>query len=307
MGMSAHILQQDGLDPHTQAFYRQALMALRESGMPFLVGGAYALGYYTGIMRHTKDFDIFVRPADFKRVLDVFSAAGYTTEITFPYWLGKVLWETDNIDVIFSSGNGIARVDDAWFAHAGTGEILGLPLRICPAEEIIWSKATIMGRERYDGADIAHILHACGPRLDWQRLLDRFGPHWRVLFSHIILFGYIYPAERGQIPDWVIQTLLNALQNEMCNSPSTERVCQGTLLSWDQYLIDVEQRSYQDSRLLPQGAMTAEDIAHITAVLNGTKRVEARPPSGPRAPVATARMPKRRAVGRRRTHRTDQI
>jgi hypothetical protein len=271
-----------GLAPKTQAFYCQALTALCESNVPFLVGGAYGLAYYTGIARHTKDFDIFVRPADFLRVLEVFSAAGYPTEITFPSWLGKALWHTDTIDVIFSSGNGVARVDDAWFAHAAEGEILGMPLRICPAEEIIWSKATIMGHERYDGADIAHLLHAQGQSLDWQRLLDRFGPHWRVLFSHLILFGYIYPAERSQIPDWVMDQLMSTLRREMSRPCPTERVCQGTILSWDQYLVDIEQGSYRDSRLIPQGMLTAEDIAHITAVLRGTKRVLPRPPASAR-------------------------
>ena len=120
--MPAYTPRHVGLDPNTQSFYCQALTVLCESDIPFLVGGAYALAYYTGIVRHTKDFDIFVRPADFLHVLDVCSAAGYPTEITFPSWLGKVLWESDTIDVIFSSGNGVARVDEEWFAHASAGE-----------------------------------------------------------------------------------------------------------------------------------------------------------------------------------------
>ena len=32
--------------------------------MPFLVGGAYAFERYTGIARHTKDFDLFIHPRD---------------------------------------------------------------------------------------------------------------------------------------------------------------------------------------------------------------------------------------------------
>ena len=36
---------------------------LNESGVPFLVGGAYALAKHAGIERHTKDLDIFVRRA----------------------------------------------------------------------------------------------------------------------------------------------------------------------------------------------------------------------------------------------------
>jgi hypothetical protein len=277
--MSSYTSKYVKLDPETRAFYRQALTALCESHVPFLVGGGYAFAYYTGIARHTKDFDIFVRPADFQHVLDVCSAAGYSTEITFPSWLGKVLWDGDNIDVIFSSGNGLARVDDTWFAHAVAGEILGMPLRICPVEEIIWSKATIMGHERFDGADIAHLLYSQGQNLDWQRLLRRFESHWRVLFSHLILFGYIYPGERSRIPAWVMHEMVSALRHEVGSPSPTERVCQGTLLSWDQYLVDVEEGGYHDGRLSPTGRLTAEDIAYITAVLAGTKRVEARPPA----------------------------
>jgi hypothetical protein len=44
-------------------------------------------------------------------------------------------------------------VDDLWFAHATPGDVLGIPVRLCPPEEMIWSKAFIMERERYDGAD----------------------------------------------------------------------------------------------------------------------------------------------------------
>src|SRR5919202_1559561 len=101
-----------GLDPATAAFYCQAICTLSQSGVPFLVGGAYAFERYTGIARHTKDFDVFVRPADLQRTLEAFAAAGYHTELTFPHWLGKAFCSGDFIDVIFGSGNGIARVDD---------------------------------------------------------------------------------------------------------------------------------------------------------------------------------------------------
>ena len=267
-----------GIDPDTCTFYRRALTTLLELGVAFLVGGAYGMAYYTGIARHTKDLDIFVLPQDYERVLDVLSAAGYPTEITFPSWLGKALQGTDNIDVIFSSGNGIARVDETWFAPVIEAELLGMTLKISPAEEIIWSKATIMGRERYDGADIAHLLHAYGTHLDWGRLLKRFNSHWEVLLSHLILFGYIYPTERSQIPDWVMQRLLDALRHEMAHPPRPKRICRGTLLSWDQYRVDVEQRGYHDARLMPWGLMTASDIEHFTAVLTGVKHTRPRPP-----------------------------
>ena len=262
--MSPDILSRSELAPATCGFYRQALQALHAAAVPFLVGGAYALAHYAGIVRHTKDLDIFVRPDDYARTADVLQAAGYHLELSFPHWLGKAFCGEDCIDVIFSSGNGVATVDAQWFAHAVTGEVLGLAVAFCPAEEMLWSKSYIMERERYDGADIMHLLHARGAQFDWARLLYRFGPHWRVLLSHLILFGFVYPGEQSLIPPWVMQELLRRLQHDVHTPPSVNRVCQGTLLSRIQYLTAIECWGYRDARLAPHGNMTAEAIAHWT-------------------------------------------
>ena len=164
---------------HPCGFYRHALLALQAAAVPFLVGGGHAVAHYVGMTRHSKDLDLFVTPDDCPRILAVLRAAGYHTELTFPHWLGKVYSGSECIDVIFSSGNSIATVDTAWFAHAVAGRLLGLPVHFCPPEEILWSKSSVMERERYDGADIMHLLHAYGAQFDWPRLLQRFGVHWR--------------------------------------------------------------------------------------------------------------------------------
>jgi hypothetical protein len=268
MQADANNLEQ--LDQQAFQFYRDALAAVQRSGVPFLVGGAYAFGYYTGIVRHTKDFDFFTRPDDAPRVLEVLRAAGYHTEIAFPHWLGKAFHEGNFVDVIFNSGNGTCPVDDVWFKHAVAGEVLGVPARLCPAEEMIWQKAYIMERERYDGADVAHLIRARGPKLDWDRLLRRFGPNWRVLLGHLVLFGFIYPAERDKIPEQVLATLIDRLHLEMRKAAPSSSVCRGTLLSRMQYLTDTEQWGYQDARLAPRGHMTMEEIEEWTAAgLNG--------------------------------------
>jgi hypothetical protein len=245
-------------DGRPHRFYRTVLETLNDAGVDYMVGGAYAFHCYTGIRRDTKDLDIFIRRDDFNRVSDALAAAGYITELTFPHWLGKIRANGDLIDLIFSSGNGVAEVDDAWFAHAPEVDVLDIPVRICPVEENIWSKAFILERERYDGADVAHLLHACARMLDWQRLMQRFAPHWRVLLSHLVLFGFIYPAERMLVPDWVMHALLDRLQQELQTPPKPQAVCGGTLLSREQYLVDVEEQGYLDARLEPLGSMTRE-------------------------------------------------
>jgi hypothetical protein len=257
------------LNRAARTFYRHGLSKLNDSRIPFLVGGAYAFAHYTGIVRHTKDIDIFVHPRDSDRALQTLATAGYNTDLTFPHWLGKAFSGEHFIDVIFSSGNGLCRVDDEWFAHAIDASVLDLPVRLCPPEEMIWSKAFVKERERYDGADVAHILQAWGAQLAWPRLLQRFDTHWRVLLSHLVLFGFVYPTERTQIPEWVMQELIHRLQNEMQEAPpEADRLCQGTLFSRGQYLSDVMSWGYQDARLLPRGPMTKEEVAHWTAAMD---------------------------------------
>jgi hypothetical protein len=61
--------------------------------------------------------------------------------------------------------------------------------------------------------------------------------------------------------------LLERLRAEM-RMPANEHVCGGTLLSREQYGIDIGQWGYRDARLAPLGNMTAADIAHWTAAIS---------------------------------------
>jgi hypothetical protein len=268
--VSDDAVRPEHLDPATFAFYRACMRALNEAGADYLVGGAYAFARFTGIERHTKDFDIFCRQKDADSILDVLEGLGCQTGRTFPHWLAKAYdpGTADFIDVIYSSGSGIAVVDDDWFIHSVPETVLGVPVRLCPAEEIVWSKAFIMERERYDGNDVAHLLRARGTEMDWDRLLRRFGDHWRVLLSHLVLFGFIYPAERGAVPARVHDELLRRLQAEASATPPDERTCQGTLISRAQYLVDIGPWGYRDARLEPGIKMTPADIALWTRAID---------------------------------------
>src|SRR5689334_3471862 len=125
------------------AAYADALRLLAASGIPFLIGGAHGLVRYLEVDRETKDLDVFICPGDIHRTLALFEEHGHRTELTFPHWLGKVFCGPGFIDVIFSSGNSVARVDADWFTHARDGELLGVPIKLCPPEEMIWSKAFV--------------------------------------------------------------------------------------------------------------------------------------------------------------------
>jgi hypothetical protein len=278
--MSACSVDNGVLGPAIRDFYCHALRLLKRAGIPFLVGGAYGLARYTDIVRHTKDFDIFVRPDDCPRVLALFAAEGYRTDLTFPHWLGKVFHDDAFIDVIFSSGKGVAVVDNGWFELAVPDTVLGEEARLCPPEEIVWSKGFVQERERFDGADIAHLLRGCGPTLDWRRLLDRYGQHWRVLLGHVLMFGFVYPADRDNVPAWVRRELLGRLEEELREPLPAEEVCRGTRLSREQYLIDISEWGYKDARLRPESHMTRKQIRRWTEAINQPEQLPEGGPSG---------------------------
>jgi len=263
---------QEDVAQDTNAFYRRTLHVLSDARVAFLVGGSHAFLHYTGIVRNTKDFDLFLRRADLDTALAALNEAGYRAEVAFPHWLGKAHYGEDFVDLVFSSGSGVAVVDDAWFENAVEADVLGMPVKLIPAEELFWQKAFIMERERFDGADIAHILLAMAHRLDWDRLARRFEPHWQLLLSHLMLFSFIYPGETTRLPQPLFRELLSRCSTlGDTEAGAGEKVCQGTLLTRAQYLIDIGKWGYRDARLAPRGNLSGEDLAYWTWAIDHVK------------------------------------
>jgi len=254
-------------DEDVHAFYRDVLATLCDENVPFLLGGGYAMRHWTGISRDSKDLDIFVTRENRDRVLEVMNKRGYLTATPFPHWLSKIYWEDLYVDVIFNSGNGLTTVDERWFDFAVDGKLLGVSVKICPAEETLWSKAFVIERERCDAADVAHLIRAMGHRMDWRRLIERFGENSRVLFAHLVLFGFIYPGDAHKVPRWVIDEIYATMNNE---ETGLEDVCRGTLLSRAQFLVDLERWGYKDART--ELGIMRESAVHIwTAAIADSK------------------------------------
>lgn len=251
-------------------FYRRVVDALEEASIEFLLGGAFALRVLTGIERDTKDFDLMVRPRNVEATLQACRHAGFHADYAFSHWLAKAHFGEHFIDLIYRAGNGLCEVDDDWFANASEAEVLGRHIRLCPPEEIIWQKAFIMERERFDGADIMHLLRRRAKILNWERLLNRFGQDWRVLFSHLVLFAYIYPQQQDDIPAWVMDRLVKRLKET--EGPKDEEICRGTLLSRAQYLPDVERWGYRDARVDERIKMTPQEVLAWTTAIDHVDR-----------------------------------
>lgn len=241
--------------------------------MPALVGGTYAVQFHTGIERPTKDLDLFVEEREIGRARAAVEAAGFEFDLAFPHWLAKVGHASGFVDLVFNSGNGLVRVDADWFTRAPHTRVFGAKARVVPLEELIWSKAFVMERERYDGADVAHLLLARGAEVDWPRLLARFGSQGTVLLAHLLLFRFIYPGHAAKVPGEVVATLFAEAQRAASTAPLDAALCRGTLFSREQYLVDVNEHGFVDARRAPDGAIPHDHLEVWTADIKGPHAV----------------------------------
>lgn len=232
--------------PEAEDFYAQGLIELKRSGIPFLLGGTYAVAAYTGISRPTKDMDVFCRAGDYPRILTHFARAGYHTEVEDARWIAKVRRGELFFDIIFNSTIAINPVTESWFAEAHDATICGIETQLIPPTELIWSKAFVQDRQKYDGADVAHLFLRTHRAVDWQRLLALFEQYWEVLLMHVINFRFIYPTERECIPRWLLDELMDRLESH-ANLPVPQvQVCRGRMFSRADYAIDVGEWGFAD-------------------------------------------------------------
>ncbi|GAB3167230.1 nucleotidyltransferase [Telluribacter humicola] len=234
----------------SQAFYREALTMLNECGTRYMLGGAFAMFHYTGIYRDTKDLDIFCKPSEYPKILKHFSERGFETQLTDVRWLAKVFNGEYFIDIIFDTVNNICTVDDSWYEHASRAQFAGVDVLFLPPEELIWCKMYVQNRERYDGADVNHIILRYGKNMDWKRVLFRMDPHWHLLLIQILLFQFVYPSDYHEIiPRWLFEELM-ARAHEQYDLPSSlEKVCRGPVIDQTQYMVDIKEWDYKVSTI----------------------------------------------------------
>jgi hypothetical protein len=238
------------LDPEEARRFHEWLLVMRRTGVPYALGGAYAHYAYTGVWRDSKDMDVFVRPQDVRRLLDAFEAAGYDTELRDPRWLAKVHSPPHLLDILFAVRHMTRlRIDDEWLRTAAAAKFLGVPTRILRPEEIIATKVYIANRDRFDGADILHLIRAVQGEVDWQRLIDLLQGDEEIVLWHLVLFAFVYPMHREWLPRELMQRAFERLQG----TPEVlgARAFRGSVLDPISFRVDVGEWGYRDAGAAP--------------------------------------------------------
>ena len=220
--------------------YREVLLLLNELRIPYAVSGAFALQHHTGIWRDTKDLDLFLTSENVGRSLEVLQAAGFECKIWDPVWLAKAHQGDFFVDLITGMSNAVIVVDNSWIERASAAVVVGVETKVLGAEELIASKLFVTRRERFDGADIAHVIYGTQGKLDWDRVLKVAGEHWEMVFWALVLYRYIYPAQTAYVPARVWDHLIDRFISSVKN-PDPKARFRGSLIDENQFAIDMQE------------------------------------------------------------------
>jgi hypothetical protein len=222
--------------PEQAKLYRDVLRLLNERGVPYAVSGAFALQQHTGIWRDTKDLDLFLCAADASVALRHLCDLGFECEVRDPYWLAKAHRGDYYVDLITGMSNAVLSVDRLWIERSLPAVVFDVETRVLGAEELFASKLFVLFRERFDGADLVHIIYGTRGKLDWQRILQLVGEHRELLLVVLALFHYVYPHARDMVPRGVWELATSELEDDDPHKP----VFRGTLLDENMFAIDVK-------------------------------------------------------------------
>ncbi len=227
--------------PEEQAtLFREVLNALEERQIPYAVSGAFALRQHTGICRFTKDLDLFMTACTALKVLPYLRGRGFECEVRDPVWLFKARKGGFFVDLITGMSNGVFAVENSWIERASPAVVHGVQTRVLAPEELVASKIFVTRRERFDGADIAHVIYGTHPSFDWDRELQLIGEHWEMLLWSLLLFRYVYPAQTHYVPANVWRLLLGRLENEIAK-PTPQAKFRGSLVDDNMFAIDLKE------------------------------------------------------------------
>ena len=220
--------------------FRDVLEALTRDRVPYAVSGAFALRQHTGICRFTKDLDLFVTPSNCASALECLQGAGMECEVVDPVWLAKAHRDEHFVDIITGMSNGAITVEDSWIERAPLAVVYGMETRVLAPEELVASKIFVARRERFDGADIAHVIYGTHGSFDWKRELELVGEHWEMLLWNLVLFRYVYPAQSHYVPAEIWKELLRRFEREVRN-PNPQATFRGSLIDDRMFAIDANE------------------------------------------------------------------
>jgi predicted nucleotidyltransferase len=171
---------------------KKAVAALRESEVPFLLGGGLA-AWARGGPESEHDLDLMVKPDDAEQAWKALKKAGFRTEDPPEDWLYKA-WDGDvMVDLIFEPSGG--PVDDAMFERAEELDVHAVRMRVMALEDVMVTKLLSLREHELDYEPVLEIARALREQIDWDEVWRRThnSPYTRAFFYLAEELGILEP------------------------------------------------------------------------------------------------------------------
>ncbi|MGH2461610.1 MAG: nucleotidyltransferase family protein, partial [Chloroflexota bacterium] len=180
--------------------YQLALRALMAGQVAFVIGGAWAVEHYVPLGRPTLDLDLMVEPSSVDRGVQALCQHGGRL-LGRDAMQARISLGGTEIDLVHHFAQGEYAIDGSWRQDGLPGYLFDVATLFAAPADLIWSKAFVASRHRFDGSDIVHLIRSAHRTIDWQRLRERLSPYPELLLAYLNLFEFCYPGERDAIPD----------------------------------------------------------------------------------------------------------
>ena len=147
-----------------EATLKKSAAALREAGVPFLLGGSLA-SWARGGPETRHDLDLMIKREDVDRALQALTEAGMRAEDPPEEWLVKA-WDGDVlVDLIFWP-KGLP-IDDEVLARGEEMSVLSMQMRVMAIEDVLITKLMAITEHHLRFESLIAIARALRERIDW--------------------------------------------------------------------------------------------------------------------------------------------
>ena len=159
-----------------------AVAALRDAGVPFMLGGSLA-AWARGGPEPQNDLDFMIRPQDAEAALEALAQAGMRPQRPPEEWLVKA-WHGDvMVDLIFRPSG--LEVDDEALSRAQTLSVMAVGTPVMALEDVLVTMLCSLSEHSLDYARLVSIARALREQIDWPRLRARTAssPYAKAFFT----------------------------------------------------------------------------------------------------------------------------
>jgi predicted nucleotidyltransferase len=165
-----------------EATLKRSAAALKEAGVPFVLGGSLAV-FARGGPESCSDLDLMVKPEDAERALDVLLELGMRREDPPEDWLMKAWDEDVLVDLIFRPLG--LQVDDRLIETADRMNVFSIHMPVMRLEDVFATKLMSMNDHYLDYAGLLKLVRAVREQVDWEEVRERTSgsPYARAFFA----------------------------------------------------------------------------------------------------------------------------